>query len=180
MKKIFVAGAGLVVKPLVGYLLDQPGFLVTVGDVDRSIKFYQAAGLKVLRISRMRRNSGEEYRNAYMYSGRFMLELLPVIGRAVRAGGRSGSIEKTLHGALGITHLGFRVRDLDAAMERLAAVGARKIGRPFQINPGTVNNAYFDEKADRVLHYVRRPAKKAWRIALFADPDGVTVELVER
>ncbi len=34
MKKIFVAGAGLVVRPLVGYLLDQPGFLVTVGDVE--------------------------------------------------------------------------------------------------------------------------------------------------
>ncbi len=34
MKKIFVAGAGLVVRPLVGYLLDQPDFLVTVGDVE--------------------------------------------------------------------------------------------------------------------------------------------------
>jgi len=34
MKKIFVAGAGLVVRPLVGYLLDQPGFEVTVGDVE--------------------------------------------------------------------------------------------------------------------------------------------------
>lgn len=34
MKKIFVAGAGLVVRPLVGYLLDQPGFLVEVGDVE--------------------------------------------------------------------------------------------------------------------------------------------------
>lgn len=34
MKKIFVAGAGLVVRPLVRYLLDQPGFLVTVGDVE--------------------------------------------------------------------------------------------------------------------------------------------------
>jgi saccharopine dehydrogenase (NADP+, L-glutamate forming) len=34
MKKIFVAGAGLVVRPLVGYLLDQPDFLVEVGDVE--------------------------------------------------------------------------------------------------------------------------------------------------
>jgi saccharopine dehydrogenase (NADP+, L-glutamate forming) len=34
MKKIFVAGAGLVVRPLVGYLLDQPNFLVEVGDVE--------------------------------------------------------------------------------------------------------------------------------------------------
>ena len=34
MKKIFVAGAGLVARPLVKYLLDQPGFLVEVADVE--------------------------------------------------------------------------------------------------------------------------------------------------
>lgn len=34
MKRIFVAGAGLVARPLVGYLLDQPEFQVTVGDVE--------------------------------------------------------------------------------------------------------------------------------------------------
>lgn len=34
MKKIFVAGAGLVVRPLVGYLLDQPDLQVEVGDVE--------------------------------------------------------------------------------------------------------------------------------------------------
>jgi saccharopine dehydrogenase (NADP+, L-glutamate forming) len=34
MKKILVAGAGLVVRPLVRYLLDQPEFLVEVGDVE--------------------------------------------------------------------------------------------------------------------------------------------------
>jgi saccharopine dehydrogenase (NADP+, L-glutamate forming) len=34
MKKVFVAGAGLVVKPLVGYLLEQPGFQVEVADVE--------------------------------------------------------------------------------------------------------------------------------------------------
>jgi len=34
MKKIFVAGAGLVARPLVKYLLDQPGFQVEVADVE--------------------------------------------------------------------------------------------------------------------------------------------------
>lgn len=34
MKNIFVAGAGLVVRPLVGYLLDQPDLQVVVGDVE--------------------------------------------------------------------------------------------------------------------------------------------------
>jgi saccharopine dehydrogenase (NADP+, L-glutamate forming)/spermidine synthase len=40
MKTVFVAGAGLVARPLVGYLLDQPDFRVVVGDVeaDRAAK----------------------------------------------------------------------------------------------------------------------------------------------
>ncbi|RPJ01339.1 MAG: saccharopine dehydrogenase, partial [Candidatus Aminicenantes bacterium] len=34
MKKVLVLGAGLVAKPLVNYLLDQPDFSVTVADVE--------------------------------------------------------------------------------------------------------------------------------------------------
>jgi predicted enzyme related to lactoylglutathione lyase len=71
-------------------------------------------------------------------------------------------------------------QNLDAAIERLKAAGAHMIGEPFEIKRETVNIAYFDEKTDRAIHDVRKPTKKAWRIALFSDPDGVTVELVER
>lgn len=153
---------------------------LTVRSVDRSIEFYEAVGLKVLRVSRLRRNSGEEYRNAYMHSGRFMLELLPVEGSKQQRRRPPRSIEKALHASTGITHLGVRVQNLDIAIERLKAAGATMIGEPFEIKRETVNIAYFDEKADRAIHYVRTPKTKPWRIALFMDPDGVTVELVQR
>ena len=153
---------------------------LTVRSVDRSVEFYKAVGLKVLRVSRLRRTSGEQYSNAYMYSGTFMLELLPYMGAKGRPNRRSRSVEKTLHGSVGMTHLGVRVQNLDAAIKRLKAAGATMLGDPFAINRESVNITYFDEKADRAIHYVRKPQKKAWRIALFSDPDGVTVELVER
>ena len=152
---------------------------LTVRCVDQSIKFYRAVGLKVLRTSALARSSGGEYKNAYMYSGRFMLELLPLIGPRARSRKRPHSVTAALHGSVGITHLGVRVLNLDTAIRRLEAVGARMIGRPFSIDRHSVNVSYFDEKADRAIHYVRKP-RKAWRIALFSDPDGVTVELVER
>ncbi len=153
---------------------------LTVRSVDRSIEFYQAIGLKVLRVSRLCRTTGEEYRNAYMYSGRFMLELLPSAGSKQQRRRLPRSIENALHASTGITHLGLRVQNLDSAVENLKAAGATMIGAPFEIKRETVNIAYFDEDADRAIHYVRKPKKKPWRIALFRDPDGVTVELVQR
>ena len=153
---------------------------LTVHSVDRSIEFYKAIGLKVLRVSRLRRTSGEEYRNAYMYSGRFMLELLPVAGSKQQRRRSPRSIAKALHASTGITHLGMRVPNLDTAIRRVKAAGGTMIGEPFEIKRETVNIAYFDEKADRAIHYVRQPKRKPWRIALFTDPDGVTVELVQR
>jgi catechol 2,3-dioxygenase-like lactoylglutathione lyase family enzyme len=153
---------------------------LTVRSVDRSIEFYKAVGLKVLRVTRLRRTSGEEYRNAYMYSGRFMLELLPVAGPKQERRRLPRSIAKALHASTGITHLGMRVHNLDIAIKRLKAAGATMIGEPFEITRETVNIAYFDEKADRAIHYVRKPKRTPWRIALFRDPDGATVELVQR
>ena len=153
---------------------------LTVQSVDRSIEFYKAVGLKVLRISVLSRNGGKEYRNAYMYSGRFMLELLPLLNPRRRTKRPPLTAEKALQGSTGITHLGVRVGNLNRAVRRLQAAGAPMIGEPFRIEPGTANTIYFDERADPAIHYVRKPVKKPWRIAMFSDPDGVTVELVER
>jgi len=153
---------------------------LTVEDVDRSIEFYKGVGLKVLRISVLSRNGGKKYRNAYMYSGCFMLEILPAVRPRRRIQKRPLTAEKALQGSIGITHLGVRVGNLDLAVRRLKAAGAPMIGEPFRIEPGTANTIYFDERADTALHYVRRPGKKPWRIAMFSDPDGILVELVER
>ena len=153
---------------------------LTVESVDRSIEFYQAVGLKVLRISILSRDGGKEYRNAYMYCGRFMLELLPSLKRRRRVKKAAVTAEKALQGSTGITHLGVRVGNLDRAIKRLRAMKAPMVGKPFRIEPATANTVFFDEKSDAALHYVRRPVKKPWRIAMFTDPDGVLVELVER
>lgn len=56
---------------------------------------------------------------------------------------------------LGIEHVGLTVDDLDAAMAGLAAKGIARLSGPSQPRPGV-------------------------RIAFFAAPDGVQVELIER
>jgi catechol 2,3-dioxygenase-like lactoylglutathione lyase family enzyme len=56
---------------------------------------------------------------------------------------------------LGIEHVGLTVDDLDAAMAALEAKGIARISGPSQPRPGV-------------------------RIAFFAAPDGVQVELIER
>ena len=152
---------------------------LTVCDVDRSIEFYRALGMKVLRISILGQPP-KQYRNAFMHGGGFLLELLPFSGPKRQGAKRRTSAQNTLRGSLGITHLGVRVRNLDVAIERLKAAGGTMTGEPVTIARGAVNIAYFDEKADHGLHYIRKPTRKPWRTAMFLDPDGVVVELVER
>ena len=150
---------------------------LTVLDVDRSIEFYKAAGLKLLRISVLTRDD-QVYRNAYLYNGRFMLELLPARkGTHERQRRVSRGSDSNLPGS---THLGVRVRDLDAAIKRLGAAGAKMISEPRDIPKNAVEVVYFDKRADRAIHYVHKPRSKPWRIAMFVDPDGFVVELVER
>jgi hypothetical protein len=72
-----------------------------------------------------------------------------------------------------------RVRDLEAAVTRLAA-GARLVGGPLEISKGTTNILYVAEKVDPKIRHARKPGKKPWRIAVFSDPDGVIIELNER
>jgi len=54
------------------------------------------------------------------------------------------------------------------------------IGEPFQVAKEKTNVVYVADKVDRKIRYARRPGKKPWRIALFEDPDGVAIVLVER
>lgn len=50
---------------------------LTVRDVDKSIEFYsKALGLKLLRISVLNPSPGTVYKNAYLYSDNFLLEII--------------------------------------------------------------------------------------------------------
>jgi len=153
---------------------------LTVRDVDRSIEFYsKGLGLKLLRISVLRPAPDTEYKNAYMYSDSFLLELITA-EEAATPPYSPESWQKTMRGSIGFTHLGMRVRDLDAAIKRLKSAGATMVGEPFQVSKEKTDIIYAAHKVSPKIAYARRPGKKPWRIALFNDPDGVIIELVER
>jgi len=153
---------------------------ITVRDVDKSIEFYsKGLGLKVLRISVLNPSPEIVYKNAYMYSESFLLELITGESSATQQQ-TPESWEKTMRGSLGITHLGMRVRDLDAAVNRLKAAGATMIGEPFRVSKETTKIVYVAGKPLPKIGYAKKPSRKPWRIAVFKDPDGIIVELVER
>jgi len=150
---------------------------ITVRNVDKSVKFYsKALGMKLLRVSVINPNPNVKYKNAYMYSGSLTLEIITATESAV-PGAQTRTWEQTLRGRLGITHLGVRVSDLDEAIKRLKAAGAKMIGEPFAINRDNFRNTFVAKNMDRRVSYVRRPGK---RIAVFSGPDGEIIELAER
>jgi lactoylglutathione lyase len=150
---------------------------ITVRDVDRSVKFYsKALGMKLLRVSVINPNPETKYRNAYMYSGSLLLEIITAVDSALQVE-PTRTWQETLRGRMGITHLGVRVSDLDVAIKRLKAAGAQMIGEPFPINRDAFKNTYVAKKMGRKVSYVKRPGK---RIAVFSGPDGEIIELAER
>jgi len=153
---------------------------ICVRDVDKSIEFYsKALGLKPLRVSVLNPTPETQYKNAYMYSDHFLLELITAESSATQQQSPA-TWQKTMRGSIGITHLGMRVRKLEAAVARLKAAGATMIGEPFEIGKRTANIIFAADKVDPKIRYARKPGKKPWRIAVFSDPDGVIIELVER
>lgn len=153
---------------------------LTVSNVDKSIEFYSnGLGLKLLRVSVLNPSPNIQFKNAYMYSDSLLVELITAEESATKPE-QPASWQSSLRASIGITHLGVRVRNLEAAMARLEAAGARKIGGPFEISSKTTKIVYLAGKPPRRVRYARRPGKKPWRNAVFCDPDGVVIELVER
>jgi len=153
---------------------------ITVQDVDRSIEFYsKGLELTLLRVSVLNPTPGTEYKNAYMYSGTFLLELITADKSAIRNQSPK-TWQETMRGSIGITHLGMRVGNLESAIEKLEAAGGKMISEPFSVTKETTNIVYAAKTVDSKIRYARRPGGKPWRIAVFSDPDGIIIELVER
>jgi len=136
---------------------------VTVADVERSLRFYRGL-LKIPVLGRGEdegppvRGSGGVTRSRFRYAdlelgGGQILELLQYLRP------KRGAVHSTPY-APGGGHLGIRVADLDAALRRLRAAGVLPRFDPIQVDAPT------------------------WwagaRVVYVADPDGTTVELVER
>ncbi len=152
---------------------------LTVRDVDRSIEFYsKALGMKLLRKSKVKPTPDSEYVNAFVYNDRFLLELIPAEESAPEGKDRPGTFQTAMRGSIGITHLGVRVKDFDEAVAKMKAAGAPMLGQPIQVDK--VDTIFFAKGVDPKIRYLKEPRKKPWRVALFSDPDGVTIELIER
>lgn len=153
---------------------------LTVHDVERSIEFYsKALGMKLLRKSVVNPTPETKYINAFVYNDHFLLELVPA-DKAASEQQNPRSFTEAMRGSIGITHLGVRVRDLDAAVAKMKAAGAATIGEPVEVVKDGVQTIFFAKGVERSIRYLRSPGKKPWRVALFSDPDGVTIELIER
>ncbi len=114
---------------------------LTVSDLDRSIAFY--TGLLGLRV-RWRREAGEDQAAAHVGDDRYYIAMFQ------SAPGSAASVVD--YERVGLNHFGFVVDDLDAARERLLALGATP-----------------HHEADY------EPGRRLY----FLDPDGIEVELVQ-
>jgi len=144
---------------------------LAVSDLDRSIDFYtQVLGFNLLR---------KTTSNAYLHLQDQLLELTPCSVRAPMPTLRKpGESEARLHGEIGITHLGFRVDDIEEAVQRIKHLGGVLITPPYEFEPQI---EYVVETSDEKLRRAARPVGRShWKIAMFADPDGIILELLER
>ena len=144
---------------------------LTISNLERSIRFYtQVLGFELLR---------KTTTNAYLHLNDQLLELTQCrvpVEEAVPEGPEG--CDERLYCAVGITHLGFRVDDMDEAIARIEAQGGRLIAPPQQFEPQI---EYVAERSSEKLRRAARPMGKThWKMATFADPDGIILELLER
>jgi catechol 2,3-dioxygenase-like lactoylglutathione lyase family enzyme len=145
---------------------------VSVSDLDRSVEFYA----KVLGFRVMRRTAT----SAYLHLGNDLLELMQS-GYPVKVERPSTPEDwsKRMHDDLGLSHIGFRVENLDETLKAIKDLGGRVVIPPYNFEPKI---QYTTDQVEDKLRRVAKPpqGRLYWRIAVFSDPDGTLLELVER
>jgi catechol 2,3-dioxygenase-like lactoylglutathione lyase family enzyme len=144
---------------------------LTVSDLERSILFYtEVLGFRVLRRTTT---------NAYLHLDDQLLELTQCrTSTEVCTVEGPEDCDEQLYCAVGITHLGFRVDDMDEVVQRIEELGGKLITPPYEFEPQI---EYAVEPADEKLRRAAKPVgRKQWRIAMFSDADGIILELLER
>jgi catechol 2,3-dioxygenase-like lactoylglutathione lyase family enzyme len=119
--------------------------------------------------------------NAYLVKGDALLELMQEDEEADqrREPATPDEWKAQMVKRHGINHVGFRVDNLDSAINEIAARGGRLVVEPFWFNPPLI---FVDDSApNEKVRRASRPANpQGWRIAMFADPEGTMLELLER
>jgi catechol 2,3-dioxygenase-like lactoylglutathione lyase family enzyme len=150
-------------------LFEHVGLAVT--DLQRSIDFYtRVFGFKLLRKTTI---------NAYLYFGEDLLELIQASEMQSSKLPQSESEWRTeMMRHIGLNHIGFRVSNLDEAIARIEKRGGTLVVGPFRFRPEIEQIS--DTASDKLARAVRPRRGTTWRIAVFADPDGTMLELLER
>jgi catechol 2,3-dioxygenase-like lactoylglutathione lyase family enzyme len=144
---------------------------ITANDLEESIRFYTGVfGFTVLR---------KTTHNAYLYLDDQLLELMQSrTPTEVETPHTAEAWQERMWSSSGLVHIGFRVDNMGEAIQKIEKLGGKLIVPPYQFEPKI---EYVAEATTDKLRRACQPAGKAyWRIAMFADPDGVILELLER
>lgn len=154
---------------------------ITVKDLEESIEFYT----RVLGFQVLKRNAihihGKVQENAYLHVDDQLLELLQSDDPSFfpKPETPDGWINY-LTGPIQLCHIGFRTDDLDALIERVVDHGGTLIVPRTTSRPMThwVTDEITSEKQRRAA--TPADGNTTWPIAMFADPNGVILEVLER
>ena len=144
---------------------------VTANDLEESIRFYTGVfGFSVLRKTTC---------NAYLYLDDQLLELMQSSAPTeVNTPQTPEGWDERMWSSVGLVHIGFRVDDMEEAILKIEKLGGQLIVPPYEFEPKI---EYVAQSTTDKLRRASQPVGKAyWRIAMFADPDGVILELLER
>jgi catechol 2,3-dioxygenase-like lactoylglutathione lyase family enzyme len=143
---------------------------LTVSDLDRSMEFYT----QVLDFNLLRKTTT----NAYLHLDDQLLELTQCRTPVEELSADTPDQDERLYCEIGITHLGFRVENMDQAVANIEALGGKLLTPPYEFEPQI---EYVVEPTDEKLRRAAKPIGRThWRIATFSDPDGIILELLER
>jgi catechol 2,3-dioxygenase-like lactoylglutathione lyase family enzyme len=144
---------------------------LTVSDLNRSIEFYR----RVLGFHLLRKTTT----NAYLFLDDQLLELSQCRPPTEATLPETDSAwTELMYCRVGMSHLGFRVDDIDAAVEGMTTQGCKLITPAHEFQPQI---EYAIDPAEEKLRRAARPEDKPyWRMAVLSDPDGIILELLER
>jgi len=145
---------------------------VTVSNLDKSIEFYtRVLGLKLIRRTTT---------SAYLHLDDDLVELMQSVSpRQIERPQTPQDWDIKMHGPLGLSHIGFRVENMDEAIKKIQDLGGEVIIPPHKFEPKieyTTNPT--EDKLKRIAE--PPPGRTYWINASISDPDGTIIELVER